>query len=59
ANAKNINIIFVDAHDIKSQSSLLDQRWNQVRAVSNTLKIHYVKALSLYNIELNSVNCII
>ncbi|CAF3132105.1 unnamed protein product [Rotaria sp. Silwood2] len=51
AVAKNINIIFVDAQDIKSQSSLLDQRWNQVRAVSNTLKIHYVKALSLYNIE--------
>ncbi|CAF1514548.1 unnamed protein product, partial [Rotaria sordida] len=51
AVAKNINIIYVDVQDIKFQSSLLDQRWDQVRAVPNTLQIHYVKALSLYNIE--------
>ncbi|CAF4199780.1 unnamed protein product, partial [Rotaria sordida] len=51
AVAKNITIIYVDVQDIKFQSSLLDQRWDQVRAVPNTLQIHYVKALSLYNIE--------
>ncbi|CAF1346632.1 unnamed protein product [Rotaria sordida] len=54
AVAKNIIIIYVDVQDIKFQSSLLDQRWDQVRAVPNTLQIHYVKALSLYNIEVKT-----
>lgn len=52
AVTKNINVILVDAQYIKSQSSLLDQRWDKVRAVPDTLKIHYVKSLSLYNIEI-------
>ena len=36
---------------IKAQSSLLDQRWNGIRTIPNTLKIHYVKSLSSYNVE--------
>ncbi|CAF2513912.1 unnamed protein product [Rotaria sp. Silwood2] len=53
ANAitKNINIILVNEQDIKSHSALLDQRWNNIKAIPNTLKIHSVKSLSLYNVE--------
>jgi hypothetical protein len=51
AVAKNINIILIDAQLFKSQSSLLDQRRNKVRSIPNTLKIHYIKSLSLYNVE--------
>jgi hypothetical protein len=51
AIAKNINIILMDAEHVKSQSLLLDQRWEKVRPIPNTLKIHYVKPLSLYNVE--------
>ena len=47
----NINIILIDAQHIKAQSSLLDQRWNGIRTIPNTLKIHYVKSLSPYNVE--------
>ena len=47
----NINIILIDAQHIKAQSSLLDQRWNGIRTIPNTLKIHYVKSLSFYNVE--------
>jgi hypothetical protein len=37
--------------NLKSQSSLLNQRWDKVRAVPDTLNTHYVKSLSLYNAE--------
>ena len=47
----NINIILIDAQHIKAQSSLLDQRWSGIRTIPNTLKIHYLKSLSPYNVE--------
>jgi len=51
ATKTSINIILMDLEQIKSQSALLDQRWEKVRPIPNTLKIHYVKVLSLYNVE--------
>ncbi|CAF4697801.1 unnamed protein product, partial [Rotaria sp. Silwood2] len=47
----DINIILIDAQHIKAQSSLLNQRWDGIRAIPDTLKIHYVKSLSPYNVE--------
>jgi hypothetical protein len=40
--------------NLKSQSSLLNQRWDKVRAVPDTLNTHYDKSLSLYNVEVKS-----
>ncbi|CAF4676861.1 unnamed protein product, partial [Rotaria magnacalcarata] len=36
----DINIILNDAQHIKAQSSLLNQRWDEIRAIPDTLKIH-------------------
>ncbi|CAF4275225.1 unnamed protein product, partial [Rotaria magnacalcarata] len=47
----DINIILNDAQHIKAQSSLLNQRWDGIRAIPDTLKIHYAKSLSPYNVE--------
>ncbi|CAF4451738.1 unnamed protein product, partial [Rotaria magnacalcarata] len=47
----DINIILNDAQHIKAQSSLLNQRWDEIRAIPDTLKIHYAKSLSPYNVE--------
>ncbi|CAF1634945.1 unnamed protein product [Rotaria magnacalcarata] len=47
----DINIILIDAQHIKAQSLLLNQRWDGIRAIPDTLKIHYVKSLSPYNVE--------
>ncbi|CAF3089880.1 unnamed protein product, partial [Rotaria sp. Silwood2] len=51
AVTKSINVILINTQQITSQSPLLDQRWAKVRPIPNTLKIHYVKSLSLYNVE--------
>jgi hypothetical protein len=51
AAATHINTILIDAQYIKSQSVVLDQRWEKVRSIPDTLKIHYVISLSLYNVE--------
>jgi len=52
ATVKHINTILIDSQYIKSQSSSLDKKWLKVRPVPQTLKIHYVKPVSLYNIEI-------
>ncbi|XP_063222679.1 uncharacterized protein LOC134531076 isoform X2 [Bacillus rossius redtenbacheri] len=55
-NVKGVTVIFISAEEVKSSSSLLDERWEKVQPIPHLHKVHFVSPVRKGVVEVSTTS---